>query len=488
MTAGILDRVHALCGQAADRLPAQAAASVRQAAAGLAGPLRLAFVGRVSSGKSTLVNAYLGRRLAPTDEGECTKVVTVIRFGPADRARVLMRDGSALPLALEPAGTLPSRLGAELDEVQLIEVELSLEVLRDTIIIDTPGLNSFHAENSERTHQALGIDAASQSAAATADAIVFVLNAQARDDEREILSQFRGVSLGLNAAPSNAVGLLAKADEVNADNPWTAATELAAWQARHLRHDIATVLPVIGLLAETVETQFGEDDADAVRLLASLGPDAREEMLYSGDYFLDYESAVDPARRFRLYDMLRGYGLRCLLTAADAGASTPAMAALLTERSGMAALRAEVGRRFTSRTAALKAARALAVLRAAADRPDVDQDTHSQILGGIDDLMLDPAMHALEELRALSLVSSGEAQFPDEDRAAALQILTTTDPAARLGLPAAGPDATLAAAGATAQRWLAIANTALSPRSRDAARVIVRSLDIDRDQLGGQQP
>ncbi|MFD0814792.1 dynamin family protein [Amycolatopsis umgeniensis] len=42
-------------------------------------PLRVALVGRVSSGKSTLLNALLGRAIAPTSGRECTEVVYVFR-------------------------------------------------------------------------------------------------------------------------------------------------------------------------------------------------------------------------------------------------------------------------------------------------------------------------------------------------------------------------------------------------------------------------
>lgn len=490
LAGGITHRVRELCEAAASRLPEEAAASVRRAAGGLSGPLRLAFVGRVSSGKSTLVNAYLGRRLAPTDEGECTKVVATVRFGPADRAQVVMKDGTAWPLEFTPDGGLPSRLdGMDLDEVASIEVELSLEVLRDVTIIDTPGLNSVHGENSERTLDKIGIDPASQAAAATADATLFVLNAQVHDDERDVLRLFRGVSLGLHAAPSNAVGLLAKADEIGGgDDPWSAAAALAEGQTKQLGRDVATVTPVIGLLAETAETRFTDVDAQAIRVLAGLGPAAREEMLYGNEYFLRLDSPVDPARRERLYDMLRIFGLRRLLDAADAGASPPAMVEILRGCSGMAALRAEVNRRFSVRGPSLKAAKALAALRAAADAPDVDQATRSWLTGAIDDLGLDPAMHSLEELRALSLLSSGEAAFPDADRAEALRILTETAADRRLGLPGADREALLAAAGRAVRRWTVMANTALSPRSRDAARVIITSLDLERDRLGGGQP
>ena len=43
-------------------------------------PLRLALAGMVKAGKSTLLNAMLGEQIAPTDAGECTRVVTWYRY------------------------------------------------------------------------------------------------------------------------------------------------------------------------------------------------------------------------------------------------------------------------------------------------------------------------------------------------------------------------------------------------------------------------
>jgi hypothetical protein len=485
----LTSRLRSLCGQVASRLPEGSSAAVRRACDSLGEPLRIAFVGRVSSGKSTLVNGYLGRRLAPTDEGECTTLVTSVGFGPSDQARAVLRDGSVLALPLGADGPLPSELGVDPARVGSIEVELSLEVLRDTIIIDTPGLNSPHEDNVGRTREAVGIDPASQAAAATADAILFVLNARAHDDEREILRQFRGVSLGLHAAPSNAIGLLAKADEVSQDqDPWPAATAVAAGQARLLGGDVATVLPVVGLLAQTAEADFTDADATTIRILAGLGAEAREEMLLGSDYFTGLESPVEPGQRRRLYDMLRPFGLRQLLAAADRGASGPAMVEELRACSGMAALRAEIDRRFRARQAALKAAKVLEAVRTAAAGPDVDYATRRWAAGALDDLGSDPAMHPLEELRALSLISSGAAALPEADRDEAIRVLSDCDPARRLGLPAAGPDELLAAASAGVRRWTALATTAISPRARDVARIVARSLDLERDHLEGGQP
>ena len=44
-------------------------------------PLRVAIAGRVKAGKSTLLNALIGERLAATDAGECTRIVTWYRHG-----------------------------------------------------------------------------------------------------------------------------------------------------------------------------------------------------------------------------------------------------------------------------------------------------------------------------------------------------------------------------------------------------------------------
>src|SRR5262249_30556133 len=74
-------------------------------------PLRVAIVGRVKAGKSTLLNALVGEELAPTDAGECTRVVTWYVDGPSykatlhprvgePRAAAFTREGGAISISL----------------------------------------------------------------------------------------------------------------------------------------------------------------------------------------------------------------------------------------------------------------------------------------------------------------------------------------------------------------------------------------------------
>jgi hypothetical protein len=46
--------------------------------------------GRLKAGKSTLVDALIGRRVAPTEVGECTRIVTQFRYGTSDRVDVTL--------------------------------------------------------------------------------------------------------------------------------------------------------------------------------------------------------------------------------------------------------------------------------------------------------------------------------------------------------------------------------------------------------------
>ena len=66
---GLADSLAALCTEAAGRLPGPYRAEAAALGARLQGPLRVAIAGRVKAGKSTLLNALVGERMAPTDAG-----------------------------------------------------------------------------------------------------------------------------------------------------------------------------------------------------------------------------------------------------------------------------------------------------------------------------------------------------------------------------------------------------------------------------------
>jgi small GTP-binding protein len=126
----------------------------------LAGRLRadifnLAVVGQFKRGKTTLINALLGRDILPAAVVPLTSVVTIIEHGPQERGSLRFLDGSSREIEasdlsdyVTERGNPSNRLG-----VAVAVVQLPSEILdRGLRIIDTPGVGSVHAHNTETAY------------------------------------------------------------------------------------------------------------------------------------------------------------------------------------------------------------------------------------------------------------------------------------------------------------------------------------------------
>src|SRR4051794_19374550 len=191
MTGPLSASVATLCDAVLAETGPEAGKQLRQIRDRLGEPLRVAIAGRLKAGKSTLVNALIGRRVAPTAVGECTRVVTRFRYGPADRVDVVCRDGERRSLPLDDDGMIPQRLGVSLGRVAYVDVTLTSEKLRELTVVDTPGLASTDTMVSARAQEAAGvstapfdadIDADSASEVAAAEAVVYVFTQAVRAD------------------------------------------------------------------------------------------------------------------------------------------------------------------------------------------------------------------------------------------------------------------------------------------------------------------
>ncbi|HEV8173882.1 MAG TPA: dynamin family protein, partial [Actinoplanes sp.] len=264
MTGPLTARLAALCDDIAAQVDPEVAGQVRHIGDRLGEPLRVAIAGRLKAGKSTLVNALIGRRVAPTAAGECTRVVTRFRYGTADRVDVVRRDGARHSLPLDDEGMIPQRLGVPLARVAYVDVTLTSEKLRELTVVDTPGLASTDTRVSARAEEAVGtstapfdadIDADSTSEVAAAEAVVYVFTQAVRADDVQALEAFRATSARLASSPINAIGVFGKVDTLvgGAGDPWPVAGPLAQQQGALLARTVSDVVPVVGLLAETAE-------------------------------------------------------------------------------------------------------------------------------------------------------------------------------------------------------------------------------------------
>jgi len=148
-------RLLRLGGLAAELAAKSVAAEARELAARVAeGRFYVACVGQFKRGKSTLLNALVGREVVPTGFVPVTAVPTVIRFGDRLHARVRMRDGLWRDVAMPDLKEyVPEERNPENKKgVEGAEVFVPSPLLSSGMcFVDTPGLGSVFTGNTATT-------------------------------------------------------------------------------------------------------------------------------------------------------------------------------------------------------------------------------------------------------------------------------------------------------------------------------------------------
>ena len=112
--------------------------------------------GEFKRGKSTFVNALIGRSICPTDTEICTSVVSVIRYGENPKAIRFYGDFSNLKsqeINIDDIERYTVGNAANIDNTVSIEITLPLEELKKgLVIIDTPGLGGLDPRHAALTN------------------------------------------------------------------------------------------------------------------------------------------------------------------------------------------------------------------------------------------------------------------------------------------------------------------------------------------------
>ncbi len=114
--------------------------------------ISVAVLGRFKAGKSSFLNHFIGRNILPVGVVPVTAVVTEIRYGPREEARVHHRDGRDPEVPLDQIGSYISEKEnpENVKQVDLITVELpELRRFRGLKFVDTPGLESALSHNTQ---------------------------------------------------------------------------------------------------------------------------------------------------------------------------------------------------------------------------------------------------------------------------------------------------------------------------------------------------
>ncbi len=323
-------------------------------------PLRVAIAGKVKAGKSTLLNALVGESIAPTDAGECTRIVTWYIDSQVPKVTMFPRSAPPRQLAITRSGGALSfdLQGTPVEQVDKLEVQWPSQSLRNQTLIDTPGIASLSTETSARA----GAFLAPEDSPTQADAVIYLMRHLHATDVRFLESFFdQGVA---KATPINTIAVLSRADEIGVGR--LDALSSARRIARRYRADdkirglCQTVVAVAGLLAQTGRTMRQQEFA-ALTVLAGLPRAELDAMLLSVDRFSRAELAdPDSETRTQLMERFGLFGVRLSTTLIRQGIKDPnQIATELVRRSGLDELRSVLATQFTERRDLLKARSAL---------------------------------------------------------------------------------------------------------------------------------
>jgi hypothetical protein len=439
-------------------------------------PLRVAIAGKVKAGKSTLLNALVGEQVAPTDAGECTRIVTWYRDGPTPRIVLHPLAGEPQPLTVvRRAGALVLDLaGTPADRVERLVVDWPSRGLRANTLIDTPGISSLSAEVSQRTVAFLDPDDESPT---EADAVVYLMR-HLHAADAEFLEAFRDRGVA-RATAVNTVAVLSRADEIGGgrvDALFSARTIATRYRGdpsvRGLAQD---VVAVAGLLAETART-LRLDEFTALAELARIPREDLERDLLSVGRFL----RADPDVRGPLVRRFGIFGVRLATTLIRQGTRTPAaLSTELLSRSGLDDLRRVLHSRFTERRELLKARSALLAVESLLHSSGPVSGARAALAAEIERILA--GAHEFTELRTLGALRSGTTGLPRPVAEEAERLLgdAGSTPAVRLGLAPDAPPHELRRAGfAALDRWRRHAvDPMLTRPGTEASRVVVRTCE-----------
>lgn len=134
------------------------------------GRFEIVVVGEFSTGKSTFINALIGRKILPSKAQPTTATINYIRHSSEnpngiEEAIVFFENGRSERVAsqqLEQYVTEMSTLFSVIEEISHVDIYVDSPYLEDgVVIVDTPGMQSLHKKHDEITRKQIAVSNAS---------------------------------------------------------------------------------------------------------------------------------------------------------------------------------------------------------------------------------------------------------------------------------------------------------------------------------------
>ncbi len=288
-------------------------------------PMRVAIVGLIKAGKSTLMNALLEQSVVAMGSVEATFNVNWLKYADQKSIIVHFKDENKSPEEKSFADLEALTLRAQENQdyllsIKYIEVFYPNKILKTLNIIDTPGLNSVYEDDSDNTKNFLQMHGKEMSEvtkreADNADAVLYLFSQSLGAFDAETIEQLQG-PLGGNTTPINAIGVLTKVDFYIGDRSITNPLERGKIIAQRLHNEVRrlfyTIQPVCGLLGLGAKTLTLEH-WDTLVELGKLSAVDFAKLTRRNDTFIKDEKAIATNTTFeqrkKLAEHLGFYGV-----------------------------------------------------------------------------------------------------------------------------------------------------------------------------------
>jgi len=401
---------------------------IDQAIEKLSKPIEVAIIGKISSSKSTLVNALLGEaEVVRTGQMEETFNVSWIKYGDSDGdIKVFFKDGSMKIVPRRDWIRWTShRESNELKEsVSHIEVTYQHDILKRINIIDTPGLDALSEIDSKNTIAFLKN--------VHPDAVVMLFTKSIAESTMSVLNDFVSVNIDSSfvLTPLNAIGVFAKADTMwSVMNPKKdvlsegkrVISQTLYEKYPEVRHSIFDIFPLSALMGLAASTISGKDVA-SLKLLSLIQEPLLNELFSSPEFLFDedYAVGVSTAERKRLWQKFGMYGLYVLVDYLKQNrlATRYDLSQVLIKKSGFESFQRMVISHFGDRSTLIKAQNYISAIKEAClierQRNDIsNQDIHTvdEVEKKILSVLL--SIHEYQEWNYLTKIYTGKEKADD---------------------------------------------------------------------------
>ena len=468
-------------------------------------PLRVAVVGFMKAGKSTLMNAIMGKKILYTGFVETTYTVTWFKYGEKPKLKIVLKNGKSIeaPFCDLEKWTVRDyvKTNPEINNVKYVIIYYPSEILKTMELIDTPGLFATYGTDSKNSLDFLGLSQSSEShkitaeEAAEADAIIYAFSRGVQGNDAEIMDALKGDHTS-NSSPINALGVFTKADVY-----WDCARypEKAPFQVigaalegykANLKDKLYNILPVIAKPVEAI-SDMDDNTFSILQNLSSLDTKILLEFLADANLFItepmDEDMPVPTKDRKHVLDCFGQYGIYLITEAIKNNVTKEDLYQYLYNASGIEKATNLICQHFGNRAYLIKVDYVLRRLRSTTMKIKHNNGDNNHIVRICNRIVEDidqlrDEEQAFKELKILQDYYNEDIIFNDKkDEKEFLQILGEygSDCEAKLGFHSVESIKTLKRkALEKSNHWNALTNDfGVSKGVDKAAEVIVRSCD-----------